>query len=130
MSDFSFDPSNPSAFERLIAASIRSGRSEASDVPEQGRLFDPQFGRGGSVLARLEKAVDATNESAHVLDRARNAAEQVRFENQASAEARVSDVERVAQLAKAVADRIAEEKRASLAQASGFSASTIQRLLG
>jgi transcription elongation GreA/GreB family factor len=82
------------------------------------------------VLARLEKAVDATNESAHVLDRARNAAEQVRFENQASAEARVSDVERVAQLAKAVADRIAEEKRASLAQASGFSASTIQRLLG
>ncbi len=123
MSSSYFDKGNPSAFERLFAASTCCG------VKCQGSSAHT-WCRETSVLAQLEKAVEDTHDSARFLDKARDAVSQVRFANQASAEVRVSDVDRAVQMAQDVADRIGSAgHRAQRAQVIQFSAARFQRLL-
>jgi superfamily I DNA and RNA helicase len=132
MSDFSFDPSGRTAFQRLKAATTRfagpepprDNRGERSGAQDEGV-------RQSQVLAGLERAVDATRQTASTLNSAREVVADVRSANQASAASQVQDVEDAAAVADDTSERIARfERQASQAQGAQLSAAAIQRLLG
>lgn len=132
MSDFSFDPPGRSAFQRLNAASTRSAGSEPPRRDRGERAAPQDEGvRQSQVLAGLERAVDATRETANTLNSAREVVAEVRSANQASAASRVRDVEGAAAVADGASERIARfGQEASEAQAAQLSPAAIQRLLG
>jgi hypothetical protein len=132
MSDFSFDPSGRTAFQRLKAASTRSTGPEPprKDRGERSGTQDEGV-RQSQVLAGLERAVDATRQTASTLNSAREVVADVRSANQASAASQVRDVEGAAEVAEDASERIARfEQQASQAQGAQLSAVAIQRLLG
>jgi hypothetical protein len=132
MSDFSFDPSGRTAFQRLKAASTRSAGPEPPRKDRGERTGTQDEGvRQSQVLAGLERAVDATRETASTLNSAREVVADVRSANQASAASQVRDVEGAAEVADETSERIARfERQASEAQGAQLSAAAIQRLLG
>lgn len=123
MSSSSFNQGNRSAFNRLCAASTCCGvKCEGASAHK--------WCQETSILAQLEKAVEDGHDSARLLNKALDVMSQVRFANQASAEVRVSDVDRAVQMAHDVADRIGSaNQRAQRAQVIQFSAAKFQRLL-
>lgn len=132
MSDFSFDLSRRTAFQRLKAASTRSAGPEPPRKDRGERTGTQDEGvRQSQVLAGLERAVDATRETASTLNSAREVVADVRSANQASAASQVRDVEGAAAVADDASERIARfERQASEAQGAQLSAAAIQRLLG
>ena len=121
MSSSLFNKGNQSPLERLFAASTCRGLRRAEQSAQKGSWET-------SVLTQLEKAVDDTHDSARFLDRARDVASQVRFANLASAEVRVSDVDRAAQMAQDLADRISDTRREG-GEVIQLSAAKVNRLL-
>lgn len=133
MSDFSFNPSKRSAFQRLHAASAVSTQSHQDDCSRWDGYDEGRRAEGCNntsyALAGLERAVHALNESAEALDQARAAVAQVRAANETAAHVRISDVDRASELVDALCDQFGDkERRASRAHAVPRAA--IQRLLG
>jgi hypothetical protein len=125
MKNFSSNSFHRPAFQRLCAASVGSGARLDAGSRSQGRPRDPAF------LAQLQSAVDATSESARVLDAARSTAEDVQNANQSSAQARVVDVDGAVQLAVQLAERLsAARRRGEEALEGGLSVAAVHRLLG
>ena len=125
MRDFPHNSSQRAAFQRLCVASIGSGAR--LDAGSEGQFAR----RDAAFLAKLEIAVDATSESARVLDAARSAAEDVRQANHSSAHAQVADVDAAVQLAEQVAERLASCRRRGDDPLGGeLSAAAVHRLLG
>ena len=133
MSDFSFNPSKRSAFQRLHAARAVSTRSHQDDCHRENERQDRGWAEkrenGSCALAGLERAVDAMNESAEALRQASAAVAQVRAANETAAHVRIRDVDRASELVGELYDQFGdEERRANRAHATPRAA--IQRLLG
>jgi hypothetical protein len=145
MSSFSFDPSRPSAFQRLISGRVAAPGADPAAKTEQKKSSDvsifnevPAPSGGADVgppvkaaLSGLSSAVRNLNESTDTLAAMSGAVEEVQRSNMQASEVSVREVQSAVQVADELRNRIRDNLRlANEAQGKGLSSESIQRFLG
>ena len=145
MSSFTFDPSKPSPFQRLISGRVgapvsnattaagerqNSGASVFKEVPAADGGTD-SAPPARAALSGLSTAVKNLSDSTDALASVGDAVDEVQRSNKQASEASVRDVQAAAQVADDLQNRIRDDlKRASAAQGKGLSMDSVQRFLG
>jgi hypothetical protein len=145
MSEFSFDPAKPSAFQRLISGRVANrdsgaaGQSEQKQVSGAGIFKEvPAVSSGAdngpaarAALSGLSSAVRNVSDSTDAVSSLGDAFDEVRRSNRQASEVSVREVQAAAQVADELQDRIRGDLQvATDAQGKGLSSDTIQRFLG